>query len=209
VISNGVIDLIPTRTPSLRSCSACSRPEDGSRSRTSRSRTQSAPRGGATSTSGLAELPGRCWKQRTPSSWNATVSSGLRPASSWTPTPAPSSRTRGARRRSSAPAERHSRPTGRARSSDTGGSLPSGASASASSRLSFTPCSHASSKTASVSCSRMTVTVFSFLPPAHQGVSAPTCSVTASDPARSGGHLPRVAPCRAFSSSHLRCLALF
>ncbi len=53
---------------SSRRSSASSRQVGGSRSPTSRSRPRSAPKGDATSTSGPAELPGRCWKQRTPSS---------------------------------------------------------------------------------------------------------------------------------------------
>src|SRR5205823_1462548 len=55
-------------TDSLIAAQACSLPPVGSRSPTSRSRTRSAPRGAATSISGPAEEPGRCWKQRTPSS---------------------------------------------------------------------------------------------------------------------------------------------
>jgi SAM-dependent methyltransferase len=54
-----------TRTPSSLSSTACSLPAGASRSPTSRSRTRSAPKGGATSTSGPVELPERCWKQRT------------------------------------------------------------------------------------------------------------------------------------------------
>ena len=48
--------------------------------------------------SGLAELPGRCWKQRTRGFWNTTVSSASRPASSSRPTPAPPSKTHAGRR---------------------------------------------------------------------------------------------------------------
>jgi len=68
VISNGVIDLIPDKEAVFAETSACSHPVVGSRSPTSRSRTRSAPKAAGTSTSGPAELPERCWKQRTPSS---------------------------------------------------------------------------------------------------------------------------------------------
>src|SRR5205807_10204177 len=69
---------------------------------------------GATSTCGPAELPGRCWRQRTRGFWNGTGSSGSRRASSSTPTRARSSRTRVARRSASARAARRSRRTSRA-----------------------------------------------------------------------------------------------
>jgi arsenite methyltransferase len=113
VISNGVIDLIPDRTLSSRSSTACSSPAGASRSPTSRSRPRSATRAGAGSTSGPAESPERCWMQRTPDSWSATASSGSRPAGSSTPTRARRSRTHAARRASTAPAGRPSRPTSR------------------------------------------------------------------------------------------------
>jgi ubiquinone/menaquinone biosynthesis C-methylase UbiE len=68
VISNGVIDLIPDKNAVFAEIFRVLTPAGGSRSPTSRSRTRSAPRAAATSTSGPAELPGRCWKQRTRSS---------------------------------------------------------------------------------------------------------------------------------------------
>ena len=114
VISNGVIDLVPDKDAVFSELFRVLAPAGACRSRTSRSRTRSAPKGDATSTSGLAELPERCWKQRTPSSWKVTASSGSRPASSWTRTPDPRSRTRVAKPRSSAPGGRPSRPTSRA-----------------------------------------------------------------------------------------------
>jgi arsenite methyltransferase len=68
VISNGVIDLIPDKNAVFAEIFRVLTPAGGSRSPTSRSRTRSAPRAAATSTSGPAELPGRCWKQHTRSS---------------------------------------------------------------------------------------------------------------------------------------------
>jgi ubiquinone/menaquinone biosynthesis C-methylase UbiE len=68
VISNGVIDLIPDKNAVFAEIFRVLTPAGGSRSPTSRSRTRSAPRAAATSSSGPAELPGRCWKQHTRSS---------------------------------------------------------------------------------------------------------------------------------------------
>jgi arsenite methyltransferase len=68
VISNGVIDLIPDKDAVFAELFRVLAPGGRIQIAASRSRTRSAPKGGATSTSGPAELPGRCWKQRTRSS---------------------------------------------------------------------------------------------------------------------------------------------
>ncbi len=68
VISNGVIDLIPDKDAVFAEIFRVLTPGGRIQIPTSRSRTRSAPRADATSTSGPAELPERCWKQRTPSS---------------------------------------------------------------------------------------------------------------------------------------------
>ena len=65
VISNGVIDLVPDKDAVFAEPIACWRRAGGCRSPMSRSRTRSARKGGARLTCGAAELPGRCWKQRT------------------------------------------------------------------------------------------------------------------------------------------------
>ena len=60
VISNGVIDLIPDKDAVFPDSFRVLSPADASRSRTGPSRTRSAPRDVATSTSGPAGLPERC-----------------------------------------------------------------------------------------------------------------------------------------------------
>ena len=102
VVSNGVIDLIPDKDAVFAELYRVLVP--GGRMQIADVTIQNpvSEEGAATSTSGPAELPERCWKQRTRGSWSGTASSGSRPVSSSTPTPARSSRTRAARRRSSA-----------------------------------------------------------------------------------------------------------
>jgi hypothetical protein len=65
IADRDVGDLIPHKNAVFAEIFRVLTPAGGSRSPTSRSRIRSAPKAGATSTSGPAELPGRCWKQRT------------------------------------------------------------------------------------------------------------------------------------------------
>jgi arsenite methyltransferase len=111
VISNGVIDLIPDKDAVFAELVRVLAPGGRMQIADVTIQNPSARRAGATSICGPAELPGRCWRQRTPSSSNVTASSGSSPDSWSTPTRARSSRTPAARRRSSALAVQPSRRT--------------------------------------------------------------------------------------------------